>query len=141
MQLPFPDPALRCCPAEAFDLAGRLVDAVSGRWRCLDLPPRTIDSLWPIKTFGTAVLLGWLGVQLVNLADGRLHQQRTARGPHLGLGDMVVPVSMRTLKAGIVLMVVVYLVYQLGEGESLTRFLTALGVAGLAGIAGGSRTR
>src|SRR4029077_10992798 len=42
------------------------------------------------------------------------------------------PVSMRTLKGAILLFVAVYVVYQVGEGESLARFLTGLGVAGLA---------
>src|SRR4029077_14579017 len=42
------------------------------------------------------------------------------------------PVSMRTLKGAILLFVAVYVIYQVGEGEYLNRFLTGLGVAGLA---------
>src|SRR4029077_4358459 len=44
----------------------------------------------------------------------------------------VVPVSMRAVKGVIVLLVLVYVVYQFGEGDLLGRFLTGLGVAGLA---------
>src|SRR5262249_49485652 len=52
--------------------------------------------------------------------------------PHRSLSDMVVPVSMRTLKGAILLLVAVYVVYEVGEGDTLSRFLTGLGVAGLA---------
>jgi MscS family membrane protein len=52
--------------------------------------------------------------------------------PHRSLSDMVVPVAMRTLKGIILLLVTVYVVYQVGEGDSLNRFLTGLGLAGLA---------
>ncbi len=45
---------------------------------------------------------------------------------------MIVPVSMRISKTVMLLMVATYLIYQIGEGELLTRFLTGLGVAGLA---------
>jgi MscS family membrane protein len=97
----------------------------------LDLPARTIDTLRPLQTFGLAALLGWLGVRLVDLATAVYTNSELLR-PHRSLSDMVVPVTMRTLKGGLVLVVAVYLVYQFGEGESLGRFLTGLGVAGLA---------
>jgi MscS family membrane protein len=97
----------------------------------LDLPARLVDTLQPCRTFGMAALLGWLGVRVVGLATAVYTNSELLR-PHRSLGDMVVPVTTRTLKGGIVLLVAVYLVYQLGEGESLGRFLTALGVAGLA---------
>ena len=48
------------------------------------------------------------------------------------LGDLIVPVSMRLVKSGVVLVVVTYIIYQVGEIELLGRFMTGLGVAGLA---------
>jgi MscS family membrane protein len=97
----------------------------------LDLPLGLVDALLPIKTFGMAGLIAWFGVQLVDLATGIYTNSELLR-PHRSLSDMVVPVSMRTLKGLILLLVAVYVVYQIGEGESLNRFLTGLGVAGLA---------
>jgi MscS family membrane protein len=52
--------------------------------------------------------------------------------PHRSLGDMIVPVSMRLGKAAVLLFVSVYIIYQIGEVDLLGRFLTGLGVAGLA---------
>jgi MscS family membrane protein len=97
----------------------------------LDLPVRVVDALRPFKTFGLAGLLGWFGVQAVALVTAVYTNSELLR-PHRSLGDMVVPVTMRTLKGAILLLVAVYVVYQLGEGELLSRFLTGLGVAGLA---------
>jgi MscS family membrane protein len=97
----------------------------------LDLPVRLVNVLLPFRTLGMAGLIGWLGVQVVDLATGIYMNSELLR-PHRNLSDMVVPVSMRSLKAVIVLVVVVYVVYQFGEGETLKSFLTGLGVAGLA---------
>ena len=97
----------------------------------LDLPIDFVDAVLPFKTFGMAFLIGWLGVQLVSLATGIYMNSELLR-PHRSLGDMVVPMSMRSLKGIILLLVAVYIVYQVGEGDSLSRFLTGLGVAGLA---------
>jgi MscS family membrane protein len=97
----------------------------------LDLPVRIVDALHPLRTFGLAGLLGWLAVRLVDLATAVYTNSELLR-PHRSLSDMVVPVTMRTLKGVLVLLVAVYLIYQFGEGESLGRFLTGLGVAGLA---------
>ncbi len=52
--------------------------------------------------------------------------------PHRSLGDMIVPVSMRLGKAPVLLVVATYMIYQVGEFDLLGRFLTGLGVAGLA---------
>jgi MscS family membrane protein len=97
----------------------------------LDLPIRLVDALLPFKTFGMAGLIAWLGVQFVDLATAVYTNSELLR-PHRSLSDMVVPASMRALKGLVLLVVAVYLVYQVGEGESLSRFLTGLGVAGLA---------
>jgi MscS family membrane protein len=97
----------------------------------LDLPIRFIDAILPLRVFGMAALVGLLGVQLVNLVTSLYTNSELLR-PHRCLSDMVVPMSMRALKGCILLVVAIYLVYQGGEGETLNRFLTGLGVAGLA---------
>src|SRR5262249_36677277 len=97
----------------------------------LDLALGLVDGLLPVKTFGMAGIVAWFGVQLVDLATG-IYTNSELLKPHRSLSDMVVPVSMRALKGLILLLVAVYVVYQYGEGESLNRFLTGLGFAGLA---------
>ncbi len=97
----------------------------------LDLPMHLVDALLPIKSFGMAGLIAWLGMQLVDLATS-VYTNSELLKPHRSLSDMVVPASMRSLKGVILLMVTIYIVYQVGAGESLGRFLTGLGVAGLA---------
>src|SRR5262249_26763719 len=51
---------------------------------------------------------------------------------HRSLSDMIVPVSMRISKTALLLVIAAYMVYEIGQGEQLARFLTGLGVAGLA---------
>jgi MscS family membrane protein len=97
----------------------------------LDLPVHFVDAVLPVKTFGMAGLIAWLGMQMVNLVTAVYLNSELLR-PHRSLSDMIVPVSMRALKGLILLVVAVYVVYQIGQGESLNRFLTGLGVAGLA---------
>jgi MscS family membrane protein len=97
----------------------------------LDLPVRVVDRIEPFKTFGMAGLIAWLGLHIVDLATAIYMNSELLR-PHRSLSDMIVPVSMRTLKGIILLAVAVYVIYQIGEGEYLSRFLTGLGVAGLA---------
>jgi MscS family membrane protein len=97
----------------------------------LDLPAAALDGVMPLQKFLMAVLIGWLCVHLISLLTAVYTNSELLR-PHRNLSDMVVPVSQRALKSGVVLVVVTYFVYQIGQGESLTRFLTGLGVAGLA---------
>jgi MscS family membrane protein len=97
----------------------------------LDLPVRILDGIQPFKTFGMAAIIAWLGLHIVDLATAIYMNSELLR-PHRSLSDMIVPVSMRTLKGIILLCVAVYVIYQIGEGEYLNRFLTGLGVAGLA---------
>src|SRR4029077_17052776 len=52
--------------------------------------------------------------------------------PHRNLSDMVVPGSIRLGKAAVLLAVATYVIYQVGEIDLLGRFLTGLGIAGLA---------
>jgi MscS family membrane protein len=97
----------------------------------LDLPMHLVDAMLPLKRFVMAGLIAWLGMQLVDLATS-VYTNSELLKPHRSLSDMVVPASMRSLKGFILLMVTIYIVYQVGAGESLGRFLTGLGVAGLA---------
>jgi MscS family membrane protein len=97
----------------------------------LDLPVRVVDAIEPVKTFGMAGLIAWLGLHVVDLTTAVYMNSELLR-PHRSLSDMIVPVTMRSLKGLILLLVAVYVIYQIGEGEYLNRFLTGLGVAGLA---------
>jgi MscS family membrane protein len=97
----------------------------------LDLPVRFHDAIEPFKTFGMAGLVAWLGLHLVDLVTAIYMNSELLR-PHRSLSDMIVPVSMRALKGLTLLLVAIYVIYQIGEGEYLNRFLTGLGVAGLA---------
>jgi MscS family membrane protein len=96
----------------------------------LDLPVRVVDALAPLRTFGTAGLIAWLALQLVDLATGIYMNSELLR-PHRSLSDMVVPVSMRVLKSSILLLLGAYVVNQFGA-DAFGRFLAFLGVAGLA---------
>jgi MscS family membrane protein len=96
-----------------------------------DLPVHFHDAIEPFKTFGMAGLVAWLGLHLVDLATAIYMNSELLR-PHRSLSDMIVPVSMRALKGLTLLLVAIYVIYQIGEGEYLNRFLTGLGVAGLA---------
>jgi MscS family membrane protein len=96
----------------------------------LDLPTVLIDTVIPLKKFLMAGLLGWLGFHLIDLVTAICTNSELLR-PHHNLSDMVVPVLVRTLKGVVVLLVLIDIVYQVGQGQTLTQFLTGLGVAGL----------
>ncbi len=96
----------------------------------LDLPLVVINTVLPLKKFLMAGLLGWLGFQLIDLITGIYTNSELLR-PHRNLSDMIVPVTMRLLKGVVVLLVLTYVIYQIGQGDSLGRFLTGLGMAGL----------
>jgi MscS family membrane protein len=97
----------------------------------LDLPVVWLDTIMPARTLIMAALLGWLGFQLIDLLMG-LYMNSELLRPHRSLSDMIVPVSMRLAKAGVILLVLTYVIYQVGQGESLLRFLTGLGAIGIA---------
>lgn len=97
----------------------------------LDLPVAMLDGVLAFHKFVMAGLLAWLGFGLVDLAMAVYTNSELLR-PHRSLGDMVVPVTMRALKGLTVVVVATYVVYQVGQGDLLGRFLTGLGVAGLA---------
>ncbi len=97
----------------------------------LDLPADPLDGVLALKKFLLAGLVGWLGCRLVDLVMAIYSDSELLR-PHRSLGDMIAPVTVRAAKAGVVLFVLTYVIYQIGQGELLGRFLTGLGVAGLA---------
>jgi MscS family membrane protein len=97
----------------------------------LDLPVRVLNDVLPFKKFLLAGLIGWLGCRLIDLVRA-VYADSELMKPHRGLGDMIAPVTVRAAKTCVVLMVATYVIYQVGQGELLGRFLTGLGVAGLA---------
>jgi MscS family membrane protein len=97
----------------------------------LDLPIHVASTLFAAHKFLMAALFGWLGLRLIDLTMGIYTNSELLR-PHRSLGDMIVPVSMRMSKSVVLLVVATYMIYQIGEIDLLGRFLTGLGVAGLA---------
>lgn len=97
----------------------------------LDLPASSLDGVLAFKKFLMAGLIAWCGFGLIDLVLGIYMNSELLR-PHRSLSDLIVPVSMRALKGLTLVLVATYVVYQVGQGELLTRFLTGLGVAGLA---------
>lgn len=97
----------------------------------LDLPIGLANELLPLKKFCMATLMGWFALRLVDLTRGIYTNSELLR-PHRNLGDMVVPVGLQLLKTVVLVTVMAYVAYQVGKGDLLTRFLTGLGVAGLA---------
>ena len=75
--------------------------------------------------------LGRLGLRLIDLAMAVYTNTESLR-PDRNLADMIVPVSVRLGKGAVLLIVSTYVVYQIGEIDLLGRFMTGLGVAGLA---------
>jgi MscS family membrane protein len=97
----------------------------------LDLCVPFASTVFAAEKFLLAGLLGWLGWRLMDLSLAVYHNTELLL-PHRSLSDMIVPVSMRLGKAVILLAVSIYIIYQIGEVDLLSRFLTGLGVAGLA---------
>jgi MscS family membrane protein len=98
---------------------------------CLDLPVALLDGVLAVKRFLLAGLIAWFGCRFIDLAMA-VYTDSELLKPHRSLGDMIVPVTVRVAKAVVVLVVMTYLVYLVGQGDLLGRFLTGLGVAGLA---------
>lgn len=97
----------------------------------LDLPASWLDSILAARIVIVSLPLGWLGFQTVDLLMAIYTNSELLR-PHRNLSDMIVPVCLRMLKGGIVLVVLTHMIYQVGHGEYLMHFLTGLGAAGLA---------
>lgn len=98
---------------------------------CLDLPVTLLDGVLAVKKFVLAGLIAWFGCRLIDLCMA-VYTDSELLKPHRSLGDMIVPVTVRVAKTVVVLVVMTYLVYLVGQGDLLGRFLTGLGVAGLA---------
>jgi MscS family membrane protein len=97
----------------------------------LDLPLSVADPMFSAEKFILAATFGWLGVRLMDLSLA-IYANTELLQPHRSFSDMIVPVSVRLGKAIVLLVVATYAVYQVGEFDLLGRFLTGLGVAGLA---------
>ncbi len=97
----------------------------------LDLPVAIASSAFAAHKFLLAALFGWLGVRLMDLSMAIYMNSELLR-PHRSLSDMIVPVSMRMGKTIVILSVAIYMIYQVGQIDLLGKFLTGLGVAGLA---------
>jgi MscS family membrane protein len=98
---------------------------------CLDLSVKLAAEAFAVHKFLLAILVGWLGLRLISLSMA-VYLNSELLKPHRSLSDMIVPVSVRVSKAIVLLVVSTYIIYQIGQIELLTRFLTGLGVAGLA---------
>jgi MscS family membrane protein len=97
----------------------------------LDLPVTVASPGFATEKFVLAVLWGWLAWRLMDLSMA-IYTNADSLRPHRNLSDMIVPVSMRLAKTAVLLVVTTYVIYQVGHIELLWRFLTGLGVAGLA---------
>jgi MscS family membrane protein len=96
----------------------------------LDLSVDVAGTVFAAQKFLLAVLVGWLGLRLIDLSMA-IYLNSELLKPHRSLSDMIVPVSVRISKTVVMLVVATYMIYQVGP-DLLTRFLTGLGVAGLA---------
>jgi MscS family membrane protein len=97
----------------------------------LDLPVGVAGPVFAAQKFLLTALVGWLGFRLIDLLMG-VYLNSELLKPHRNLSDLIVPVSMRIGKTAVLLVVATYMIYQIGHIDLLTRFLTGLGVAGLA---------
>jgi MscS family membrane protein len=97
----------------------------------LDLDIGVGAPVFAAEKFLLAASVGWLGLRLMDLSMAIYNNTELLR-PHRSLSDMIVPVSMRLGKTIVLLVVATYVIYQVGEVDLLGRFLTGLGVAGIA---------
>jgi MscS family membrane protein len=97
----------------------------------LDLRVGVAGTVYAAEKFLLAASLGWLGVRLMDLTMG-VYTNTEILLPHRSLSDLIVPVSVRLGKTVVILIVTTYVIYQFGEVDLLGRFLTGVGVAGLA---------
>jgi MscS family membrane protein len=97
----------------------------------LDFPLDIAATVFATHKFLLAGLVCWMGLRLIDLSMG-IYLNSEVLKPHRSLSDMIMPVSMRIGKMVVILVVATYVIYQIGQIDLLTRFLTGLGVAGLA---------
>ncbi len=97
----------------------------------LDLLVAAGNTLLPLKKFLVTALVAWLVLRIIDLVMA-IYLNSEFLKPHRSLSDMVVPVSMRLVKGAVLILTVAYFIYEIGQGDLLGRFITGLGVAGLA---------
>jgi len=97
----------------------------------LDLPVEVAGTVFAAHKFLLAALVAWLGLRLIDLSMA-IYLNSELLKPHRSLSDMIVPVSMRISKTVLLLVIATYMIYQVGQIDMVTRFVTGLGVAGLA---------
>jgi MscS family membrane protein len=97
----------------------------------LDLPVAVGNTFLPLKKFVITALVAWQVLRIVDLVMA-IYMNSELLKPHRSLSDMVVPVSMRLIKGVVLILTVAYFIYEIGQGDLLGRFITGLGVAGLA---------
>jgi MscS family membrane protein len=97
----------------------------------LDLPVSVGNTFLPLEKFVLTALVAWQALRIVDLAMA-IYTNSELLKPHRSLSDMVVPVSMRLVKGGVLILTAAYFIYEIGQGDLLGRFITGLGVAGLA---------
>ena len=84
-----------------------------------------------LKKFLVTGMIAWQTLRFIDLVMAIYLNSELLR-PHRSLSDMVVPVSMRLVKGAVLIVTAAYFIYEIGQGELLGRFITGLGVAGLA---------
>jgi MscS family membrane protein len=97
----------------------------------LDLPVAVGNTMLPLKKFLITGMIAWLALRIIDLVMA-IYMNSELLKPHRSLSDMVVPVSMRLVKGAVLIVTVAYFIYEIGQGDLLGRFITGLGVAGLA---------
>lgn len=97
----------------------------------LDLPMAVGNTVLPLKKFLVTGMIAWQALRFIDLVMAIYMNSELLR-PHRSLSDMVVPVSMRLVKGMVLIVTAAYFIYQIGQGDLLGRFITGLGVAGLA---------
>lgn len=97
----------------------------------IDLPTSVATHFYVLEKLLMTVLVAWTGFQWANLIR-HFYERSEHMKQHRGLGDLVMPFTSTAIKVAVVLAALTYLVYQFGKGESLTRFLTGVGIIGLA---------
>ena len=97
----------------------------------LDLPIAVGNTMLPLKKFLVTGMIAWQALRFIDLVMA-IYMNSELLKPHRSLSDMVVPVSMRLVKGAVLIVTVAYFIYEIGQGDLLGRFITGLGVAGLA---------
>ena len=98
--------------------------------QALDLPLRLAGFLLPLEKFLLAGLAALAGLRLLELGTSAYANSEQLREQR-GLAGMVVPGVLRVLKVLIFLLLLAYVVFQVGGGDWLVRLMAVLGLLGL----------